>query len=263
MHALVSVHDLMPETLPSVRATLALLAHHRIAPVTLLVVPGAGWDRAGIAALKALQDQGHRLAGHGWRHRAERIGGTYHRLHSLLLSRDVAEHLALDADGILALVHRCHAWFGEHGLETPALYVPPAWALGAIGPMRLAAEGPFALYELFGGVLDARSNRMIRLPLLGYEADRPLRVPVLRTFNALNRGPVARWNRWGAGSGSGPRPGRPVRIGIHPNDIRLRMTRDLVADLARCEHVVDYADLIVPAPADRPCPDRLPDHGGG
>lgn len=37
--ALVSIHDLMPETLEPVDELLALLARYRVAPVTLLVVP--------------------------------------------------------------------------------------------------------------------------------------------------------------------------------------------------------------------------------
>jgi predicted deacetylase len=229
VRTLVSVHDLMPETLPAVQRTLERLDRHGIAPVTLLVVPGAGWDDAGMAALHRLQEAGYRLAGHGWRHRVERISRPYHRLHSLLISRRVAEHLALDAEGILALTRRCHDWFRVQGLAEPQLYVPPAWAMGSISRERLAADGLFPLYELFGGVFDARARRWHPTPMLGYEADVAGRVPVIRAWNALNR--------------SRARGRGLLRIGIHPFDIGLRLEADLARDLARLRTVIDYPEL--------------------
>jgi len=230
IRALVSVHDLMPETLPAVRRTLERLAHHHIAPVTLLVVPGAGWDDAGIAELHHLQDAGYRLAGHGWRHHVERINRPYHRLHSLLISRRVAEHLALDADATIDLMLRCHAWFGAQGLDPPQLYVPPAWAMGSLSRDRLAADAPFDLYELFGGIFDARNHRWQPTPMLGYEADNAVRLPVIRAWNALNRRRARR--------------GGLLRIGIHPFDIGLRAGEDLERDLASVSNAIDYTALL-------------------
>lgn len=233
--ALVSVHDLMPETMPAVRRILARLEHHGLAPVTLLVVPGRGWTRSDIAELRQLQRDGYRLAGHGWHHHAERLGGLYHRLHSLFLSRRVAEHLSLDTDGIIALLERCHAWFGDQGLDPPSLYVPPAWAIGPISVEDLCARSPFALCERFDAVIAAAPPtgrpRVHRLPLMGYEADNALRAPVLRLWN--------RWNRRQA-----RRSGRPIRVGIHPNDIELELASDLEQDLARVVTPIDYDSLI-------------------
>jgi hypothetical protein len=235
--ALVSVHDLMPETMPAVRRTLKLLERHRITPVTLLVVPGRDWDRDAIAELRQLQRDGYRLAGHGWQHHAERLGGLYHRLHSLFLSRRVAEHLALDEDGIIALIQRCHAWFADNGLDTPALYVPPAWAIGRVSLPRLHRRCAFALYERFDGVIDVAAGRSLRLPLLGYEADNALRAPILSAWN--------HWNRWRAA-----RSGRPIRIGIHPHDIDLRLGHELERDLDRVITAIDYDTLLeTPSPA--------------
>jgi hypothetical protein len=235
--ALVSVHDLMPETMPAVRRTLARLEHHGLAPVTLLVVPGRSWTRSGIAELRQLQRDGYRLAGHGWRHHADRLGGFYHRLHSLFLSRRVAEHLALDSDAIIALLARCHAWFGDQGLDAPSLYVPPAWAIGRIALEALCAEAPFALYERFDAVIatsiasaTTQGPQVHRLPLTGYEADSALRMPVLRL-----------WNRWNWRQAQ--RTGRPIRIGIHPTDIDLALARDLEQDLASAITPIDYEAL--------------------
>ena len=227
--ALVSVHDLMPRTMPAVRRVLALLEQMDAGPVTLLVVPGSGWERAGVAELRALQRDGHVLAGHGWSHHAERFGGLYHRLHGLTLSRRVAEHLALDADGVIELINRCYRWFGDHALDAPALYVPPAWALGRVDMDALAAACPFRLYETFSGVIDAGARRFRPVPMLGYEADAALRIPFIRLWNGLNR-------RWAARQGV-------MRIGIHPFDPELHLRRDLVSDLRRYRRGADYQVL--------------------
>jgi predicted deacetylase len=229
--ALISVHDLMPGTMPAVRRTLQRLERRNLAPVTLLVVPGRGWNRAGFAELRQLQRDGYRLAGHGWLHHAERLGGLYHRLHSLFLSRRVAEHLALDELGIIALIQRCFAWFGDHGLDAPALYVPPAWAIGKVPVERLRDSCPFQLYEVFDGVVDAGKGQTRSLPLLGYEADNALRSAVLRAWN--------QWQRLRA-----RRSGEPLRIGIHPHDIDLGLAADLEHDLARPMHPIAYDALL-------------------
>lgn len=240
VRALVSVHDLMPANMAAVRATLALLERLQVAPVTLLVVPGTGWDRAGIATLRALEADGYRLAGHGWQHRVARLRGPYHRLHSLLLSRRVAEHLALDGQAILDLMARCRAWFGTHGLTPPDLYVPPAWALGSVSRQRLMAAGPFALYEVLRGVITAPDGRCQPLPLLGYEADQAWRAPAIRLFNAANRLLAARQGL--------------VRIAIHPHDPDLRLGADLRADLARYPNRIDYRALLPAGAATRLLP---------
>jgi hypothetical protein len=229
--ALISVHDLMPGTMPAVRRTLQRLEQRKLAPVTLLVVPGRGWNRAGLAELRQLQRDGYRLAGHGWLHHADRLGGLYHRLHSLFLSRSVAEHLALDELGIIALMQRCFAWFEDHGLDVPALYVPPAWAFGAVSTQRLRSSCPFRLIEVFNGVLEATTGQSRPLPLLGYEADNALRCQVLRGWN--------RWHRLRA-----HRSGEPLRIGIHPYDIDLRLAADLAQDLARPMQPIAYDELL-------------------
>ncbi|WP_206054911.1 hypothetical protein [Nitrosococcus wardiae] len=105
-----------------------------------------------VAAAKFLSSLEFCIAGHGWSHRVERIGGLRHCLHSLLLSRKAGEHLALeDEDNDIAhLIARCHAWFQDHRLGSPDLYVPPAWAMGRLKWERLRSF-PFRYYEVFGG----------------------------------------------------------------------------------------------------------------
>lgn len=213
--ALVSVHDLMPETFDAVLGIVRELAKLDAGPATLLVVPGRDWSGPQIDTLKALAEDGHPLAGHGWTHQVAQIRGLKHWLHSQLLSRNVAEHLALTEPEIAYLIEQCYAWFDDVGLPAPSLYVPPAWAMGAVSRARLRLL-PFHRYETLTGIYDAREDRFHRIPLLGYEADTALRAAALRLSNQLNR-VLAR--------------GRALRIAIHPLDLRLRLADDIFRDL--------------------------------
>ena len=210
---LVSIHDVMPETLNEVDDILRRIADAGMpGTVTLLVVPGRNWSEDDIAVLRRWADDGHELAGHGWVHEVERLRGVSHRLHSLFISRNVAEHLALDEQGIRTLIEDCHGWFERMGLPAPAMYVPPAWAMGRIDTADLR-ELPFRYYETLSGIYDAATDTMTRIPLVGFEADTRLRAALLRLFNAGNR-----WlaNRRGQ-----------LRLAIHPQDFRLHLADDL------------------------------------
>jgi hypothetical protein len=218
--AFISIHDVMPETLDRVLGLIEVLAGHEISSCDLLVVPGRDWSADQIARLRGLAESGFRLAGHGWSHRIRRRTSVYHRLHSQLLSRDVAEHLSLSPDEIAALVSRCAQWFDEHQLPRSELYVPPAWALGRIPSSRLAATG-FRLFETVTGVLDAASGHHRMLPLVGFEADTALRAITLRSLNRLNIA-LARAT------------GRPLRVGLHPHDLELKLHRAIPPLLAGC-----------------------------
>lgn len=229
---LVSIHDLMPHTMPAVRRVIKTLDARGIAPVTLFVVPGSGWHDEHIDELRALSRTGYRLAGHGWCHRAKRIEGVYHRLHSALISRDVAEHLALDSDGIVQLISDCRAWFDEHDLPCCGLYVPPAWALGSVPARRLRGLG-FDQIEVFNGVMNVTSGRTTPIPMVGFEADTAFRAPIISAWNRLNRR-RARGNGW-------------LRIGIHPHDLDLRLGEQLLKTLASCSVTADYAELGIEA----------------
>lgn len=198
-----SIHDVMPHNLDRVERILDALDSARMRPVTLLVVPGLDWDARDLERLRAMLRRGHEVAGHGWHHRMAPAHTVYQRLHSALLSRGVAEHLALDQTAIVDLVLRCHRWFGEHALPAPTLYVPPAWALGCIAPAQLEGCG-FRYIETLAGIHDIQARRLHRLPLVGFEADTALRAALLRGFNIVNRGVAV---------ASGV-----LRLGIHPQD---------------------------------------------
>jgi hypothetical protein len=207
----------MPETLGRVEEQLTMIDRLCPGPVTLLVVPGKAWTAGQIDRLRVWHDQGHALAGHGWSHRAAHIRGIRHRLHSLFVSRDCAEHLALDSAGIIELMTRNRGWFTDHDLPAPELYVPPAWALGRVRPKDLTATG-FSRVETMSGYLDVATGRFEYRSLVGFEAASAWQIPVLKLSNAVN-GALARW--W------------PLRVALHPDDHRLPLAGDLVRRLER------------------------------
>lgn len=233
MPALVSIHDVMPGTLPRVERILDWLQARGVPPVTLLVVPGCPWEPAQIGRLRQLAAAGHPLAAHGWRHTTQ-PRRLYHRLHAALISRQVAEHLDLDSREILELLHRSRDWFGENDLPRPELYVPPAWALGPLRRTDLA-KAPFEMIETTRGLIHLQADAsadpaMIhfqKLPLTGYEADTPLRECFLRRWNAAQAALAARHSR-------------PLRISIHPDDLQLRAADQLEAQIQAMDGFSSY-----------------------
>lgn len=212
-----SIHDVEPSRLGGVRALLDRCRAVAGTRVTLLVVPGLGWSPSQVEQLVEWAAEGFELAGHGWVHQALPPRTLYHRLHARLLSRDQAEHLSRTREELTSLVRRGATWFRSRGLPAPELYVPPAWALGALGADDLAGL-PYRWYEVLPGFVDARTGRLHPTPLVGYEADTGFRRRALRFTNALARG-VAR------------AVGRPLRIGLHPRDLELLLADDLLRDL--------------------------------
>jgi len=213
-HAIVSIHDVWPETLEKVLRIVALLEKADVPPATLLVVPGRGWESVSLGVLRDLTNRGHRLAGHGWVHKAPRGRRTlFHRAHALLISRNEAEHLSRSPQELAHLIQKCHDWFSSVDLPVPELYVPPAWALGALRTSELSSL-PFRWYEILRGFVEAQTGRIRWLPLAGFEADTTFRKVSLRFWNGLNT--------FAARSLRGP-----LRISIHPHDVDLLMSADL------------------------------------
>jgi hypothetical protein len=227
--AIVSIHDITPDTLCQTLDIVELLQKQNVGPATLLVIPDADWSEGDLDVLRQLQASGHELAGHGWTHRCAGIRSWSHRMHSLLISRDLGEHLSLDADRIAALVARNHQWFADAGFDPPSLYVPPAWGMGPIRRRGLRAL-PFTMYEYLTGVYPAPTDTFTRLPLLGFEADTRWRRHTLRALNAFN-------------STAGRLLDKPLRIAIHPFDLSYHLAEDLRALLAAPLRLIRYSEI--------------------
>ena len=221
VRALISLHDVMPESFADVEDVLMRLEGYGIPPVTLLVVPGKPWRPEHLDRLRNWASMGYTLAAHGWIHEARSIRNLYHRLHSWIISRNVAEHLEWDARDIYRNMVKSVAWFAENGLPVPGFYVPPAWALGNIkfpyaGTVSgLEGSHPFPAHvEVLRGIIDTRTGAFRSLPLVGFEADTWVREHFVRL-----------WNR--AQLSRSSRTGDPVRIGLHPYDFNLRLSGEL------------------------------------
>lgn len=210
--AVASVHDVRPDSLGLVRELLALLRPHAGSKVALLIVPGLEWNAGAIDQLREWADEGYELAGHGWIHQGP-PRSLYHRLHALVISRDEAEHLSRSRADLVELIARGVAWFDRHRLPTPELYVPPAWALGRLTAAELAAAG-YRWCEVQLGFLEAGTGRHLPTPLMGFETDTRFRSVAVGLSNRIN----AAWAR---------RSGRPLRIGLHPNDLELLRADEL------------------------------------
>lgn len=208
----------MPDTLHDVSVCLDLCRTNHIRDVTLLVVPGHDWQVNQLEQLRTWTSQGCILGGHGWSHSLDQSRTLHWRavLHAQFVSRHCGEHLALTRDESLELIETCHAWFKQHDFPVPTLYVPPAWALGALRPTDLFGL-PFEKVEVLQGWIDTRTARVQQVPLWGYEADTAFRAVFLRAFNKLNSLFAARLG---------------LRIAIHPQDYRLLLQHKLQRDLA-------------------------------
>tara|TARA_B100001939_G_C16943963_1_gene619446 strand:+ start:3352 stop:4041 length:690 start_codon:yes stop_codon:yes gene_type:complete len=227
MKALVSIHDVMPNTINEVAELLEICRSFGLRRVTLLVVPGLDWQPAQINQLRQWQKRGYELAAHGWVHRCVSKKTFWHLLHGLILSRDVAEHLSLNSNEIVDIMQKSCNWFIENGFDQPSLYVPPAWALGSISKRGLRSCG-YTWVETLSGVVFPETGQIRRLPLVGFEADTFTRELALRVLNY-----VVLWMP----------TNKPLRISIHPYDHKLRMGKSLPAILQRCTQTLSYSEI--------------------
>lgn len=213
-----SIHDVSPATLERATHLVDRLEGAGIAPLTLLIVPAGDWPAEAIEQLRTWAGRGHLLAAHGWSHRAVERRSLFHRIHSLVLSRDAAEHLSRSREGVETIVGYSARWFVAHDLPAPAFYVPPAWAAGRLSNRTLHARG-FELIETLVGITDTNSGKRRFLPLAGFEADTRFRAIALRVLNEANLA-FARLTR------------RPIRVAVHPDDERLLLRGQLDAWMA-------------------------------
>ena len=224
-----SIHDVSPESFAPAGELVDRLTAEGRRPLSILVVPSGDWRGHQIETLIRWQNQGHVMAAHGWSHGCDAARTLYHRIHGRLLSRDAAEHLSKSSQEILGIVRRGEQWFREAGLRPAGLYVPPAWALGAM-PLRAFRDTAFRWVETLSGIYDVRADRTHHLPLVGFEADTESQRLFLRLSNRLN---------WTLGAAVR----RPVRVAVHPNDLSLLLAADLARVLQSPSRSLGPGDL--------------------
>jgi predicted deacetylase len=134
--ALASVHDLMPETIDRVDRIVGRLRQKNVFPVALLVVPGKPWKDHDLEKIHQWVAEGYTLVAHGWHHWGP-PQSLWHHIHSVIISRNEAEHLSKSSQEVKDLMQRSHDWFVDNGFPAPEVYIPPTWALGSLNPSDL------------------------------------------------------------------------------------------------------------------------------
>ena len=133
MQSYISIHDVSPKNLDKIKSIINFLQNQfQINKICILVIPGLNWNKKQIQKLQSWQHDGIEIAAHGWKHRAQNKKSFYHKIHSLIISANCAEHLSKNRQEIIDIVKRSYSWFIDNGFKKPTLYVPPSWALGKI-----------------------------------------------------------------------------------------------------------------------------------
>ena len=192
----------------------------------ILVIPGLSWNKIQIQKLRALQNNGIEVAAHGWIHRATNNKTLFHKIHSLVISANCAEHLSKNKKAIFEIINDSYSWFITNGFQKPLLYVPPAWALGNVSKTDLSRMS-FTHYECTTGVIYNQKYHF--LPLLGFEEKSPIKALIRRFFNLLNY-----CMAYFTGL---------IRIAIHPNDFSLYLKNDIEKYLSKSSDTVLLNEL--------------------
>jgi len=207
----ISIHDVSPQNLDDIKNIIdALKCQFNINKICILVIPGLDWKFHQIKKLKALQKNGIEIAAHGWKHEAPMKKSFYHKIHSLIISANCAEHLSKNGQDIIKIVRRSYGWFVRNGFKNPKLYVPPGWALGKVTKEELY-QFNFTHFECTTGMVHKQKYSF--LPLLGFEENTLFGALLRRFFNSLNF-ILAHFTG-------------TIRIAIHPNDFNLYLKKDL------------------------------------
>ena len=227
MKSYVSIHDVSPQSLNYIPKIIETLRYQfKINKICILVIPGLNWNNTQIETLKSWQNRGIQIAAHGWRHKAKDKKSLYHKIHSMIISANCAEHLSKDKQEIIQIIKDSFNWFVDNGLKKPLLYVPPAWALGKITKEDLN-QLSFTHYECTTGMV--YGEKYCFLPLLGFEETTFCGSIIRQFFNGLNF-ILAKFTGI-------------IRIAIHPNDFNLYLKKDLERYLYKCRELVLLHEL--------------------
>lgn len=216
---------------------------------TLLVVPGR-WnsvalsdDPSTVAWLRDAADRGHEVAMHGWTHEVGNDRAAAHRnVRNRFVARGCGEFVDLDQSAALARLEAGIIAMAECGFR-PLGFTPPGW-LASPGTVAALRTTGFAYTTSHGAVHDLVRDRHLRVPAVCQRPGSPL---TAAGISVVRRFVVHRIVRH-----------RPVRVALHPADIRSARLHDATAqllDIAACTETTTYAELT--GAEDRLTPDRL------
>ena len=223
----VSIHDATPQNLDDIESIIQILQNQfDINKICILVIPGLNWNEIQLQRLRSWQKDGLEIAAHGWNHKAQDKKSFYHKIHSILMSANCAEHLSKKRQEIVKIIRHSYNWFIINDFKKPLLYVPPAWALGKITKQDLDRLA-FTHYECTTGMV--HNKKYCFLPLLGFKEKTYIGAMLRRFFNSLNY-----FMAYFTGS---------IRIAIHPKDFTLYLKKDIEKYLSRSSEAVLLYEL--------------------
>ena len=231
---IVSVHDVAPSSATASKTWAELMAPLGV-PLTLLVVPGPwqgsrfgdpGDDGQDLADwLRGRQSKGDEIAVHGWCHRADVPGPLPRRLVGNAVARGAAEYWALDRATSRERTEAGLGLLSDAGLQVTGT-TPPGW-LASRQAIRGYADAGLGYTTDHAGLRDLHSGRRYWAPAFCHrpgdaDAAEPPRSEV------MGRKVVD-------GAARLIRAGLPVRIGLHPNDLkRPGLDDSAVRSVRRC-----------------------------
>lgn len=251
----VSVHDVSPATALGCQRWVRDLDEREV-PASLLVVPGP-WRGRELPAdpdvadwLRACTERGHELCLHGWDHEAPSGTPPARALIGRLVARGCAEFWSLTEDQA--------AERGRRGIETLAGlglsasgFTPPGWLCSRAALAGLRRAGlHYVATHLF--VTDLRSGGKLWAPVICH---RPGGWGERAGATLLAQAP-----------GRLVRPGRILRVALHPDDLlrpglREAALRGIDTALAAGAECVTYRSVVEAAAADRGRGDRGTPYG--
>jgi predicted deacetylase len=234
----VSVHDVAPATLAETRRWLADLDGFGI-PGVLLAVPGP-WRGTPLSdapeltgLLRDAAAAGHEIALHGWSHEAQPGSGrALRRWSGGVAARGAGEFWTLDEDAARRRIEQGRAALRAAGLDV-AGFVPPGYLASPGARDALKASGlrywtsHFFVHDLADGSRVFAPSVSHRPALEDGAVSGASRRPVLERTGELMIGGCSRLL---------PRPGSPLRLALHPDDLHRRGLRD--ATLRAIERVL-------------------------
>ncbi|HEU5332899.1 MAG TPA: DUF2334 domain-containing protein [Actinocrinis sp.] len=250
----VSIHDVAPATLAQTRRWLADLDGFGI-PGVLLAVPGP-WRGTPLAAspelaglLRDAAAAGHEIALHGWSHEArpgpDGGGRALRRWSGGIAARGAAEFWTLGRDEARTRLEQGLGTLAAAGLSVEG-FVPPGYLASPGARAALAASGlrywtgHFFVHELATGTRMLAPSVSHRPALVDGVVSRAPGRPVLERAGQALIGGASRLL---------PRPGCPLRLALHPDDLgrpglRETMLRAIERALGAGARATTYSGLL-------------------